>query len=203
MTKLKPAFYLQPDVTEVARLLLGKTLVTRIDGVRTSGIIVETEAYAGAIDRASHAWDNRRTKRTEVMYQPGGLAYVYLCYGIHYLFNVVTNVRDVPHAVLVRALEPVEHIELMQARCRHKNASRITAGPGILSKAMGITAAMDGASLSGQQIWIEDAPPLPAAMIVSGARVGVQYAGEDAYLPYRFWVKDNPWVSKGKGLERP
>lgn len=176
-------------------------LVTKIGGQRTSGRIVETEAYRGATDRASHAWNNRRTKRTEIMYGHGGVAYVYLCYGIHHLFNVVTNVKDVPHAVLIRALEPVEGIDTMLWRCgKQKVDTTLTAGPGSLSKALGITTALTGESLSGDVLWIEDALPVPKAQIVAGTRVGVAYAMDDAYLPYRFSVRGNPWVSKGKGL---
>lgn len=201
MTKLGNGFYERPDVLKIAQELLGKLLVTKIGGQRTSGRIVETEAYRGATDRASHAWNNRRTKRTEIMYGHGGVAYVYLCYGIHHLFNVVTNVKDVPHAVLIRALEPVEGIDTMLWRCgKQKVDTTLTAGPGSLSKALGITTALTGESLSGDVLWIEDALPVPKAQIVAGTRVGVAYAMDDAYLPYRFSVRGNPWVSKGKGL---
>lgn len=201
MSKLNIAFYEQQDVLKVARQLLGKLLVTEIDGVRTSGRIVETEAYAGVIDRASHAFNNRRTNRTEVMFGPGGVAYVYLCYGIHHLFNVVTNLKETPHAVLVRGLEPVEGIDTMMWRCgKQKLDTTLTAGPGSLSKALGITTALTGQSLLGNTVWIEDAPALPGSQIVAGTRVGVAYAMDDAYLPYRFSVKGSKWVSKGKGL---
>jgi len=199
--KLTTAFYRQKDVVKIARELLGKMLVTEIDGVRTAGRIVETEAYAGVTDRASHAWNERRTNRTAVMYLPGGLAYVYLIYGIHYLFNVTTNVKDTPHAVLIRALEPVDGIADMKARFLHPPAN-ITAGPGNLSKALGIHTTLTGESLTGRKIWIEDAPPLPEEEIIASTRVGVAYAGEDAYLPYRFHIKNNKWVSKGKGLTK-
>lgn len=201
MSKLNIAFYEQQDVLKVARQLLGKLLVTEIDGVRTSGRIVETEAYAGVVDRASHAFNNRRTNRTEVMFGPGGVAYVYLCYGIHHLFNVVTNLRETPHAVLVRGLEPVEGIDTMMWRCgKQKLDTTLTAGPGSLSKALGITTSLTGQSLLGDTVWIEDASTLPGSQIVAGTRVGVAYALDDAYLPYRFSVKGSKWVSKGKGL---
>ncbi|GEP94629.1 DNA-3-methyladenine glycosylase [Chitinophaga cymbidii] len=201
MTKLENSFYERPDVLKIAQELLGKLLVTEIGGRRTSGRIVETEAYRGATDRASHAWNNRRTRRTEVMYGAGGVAYVYLCYGIHHLFNVVTNVKDVPHAVLVRGLEPVEGIDTMLWRCgKQKLDTTLTAGPGSLSKALGITTELTGESLSGNVLWIEDALRVPRKEIVAGTRVGVAYALDDAYLPYRFSVRGNPWVSKGKGL---
>ena len=202
MIKLEPSFYQQTDVAAVARQLLGKILVTQTNGIRTSGIIVETEAYAGITDRASHAWNNRRTKRTEVIYKPGGVAYVYLCYGIHHLFNVITNVQDIPHAVLVRALEPLDGIEFMKSRYNNKAPAKFTAGPGSLCKAMGINTALNNESLSGDKVWIEEAAAINDHDVLASTRVGVQYAGEDAYLPYRFSIKNNAWVSKGKGLLR-
>lgn len=203
MPKLERAFYLEKNVLKVARSLLGKVLVTEIDGVRTSGRIVETEAYNGGVDRASHAWNNRRTQRTEIMFAEGGVSYVYLCYGIHHLFNVVTNQRDEPHAVLIRALEPLEGIpEMLRRTGKSQLNYTLTAGPGSLSRALGITTSLTGQSLTGNQIWIEDAPAVPAKDIVAGTRVGVAYAMEDAYLPYRFSVRGNKWVSKGKGLTR-
>lgn len=201
MAKLSNAFYERADVVKIAQELLGKLLVTEIGGLRTSGRIVETEAYAGKTDRASHAWNDRRTRRTETIYSHGGVAYVYLCYGIHHLFNVVTNQREVPHAVLVRGLEPVDGIDTMLWRCgKQKLDATLTAGPGSLSRALGITTALTGESLSGDVLWIEDAPRIPKTQIVAGTRVGVAYALDDAYLPYRFSVKGNKWVSKGKGL---
>jgi DNA-3-methyladenine glycosylase len=201
MKKLGTAFYQQKDVVRTAKQLLGKILVTQLDGVRTSGMITETEAYAGIDDKASHAWNGRHTKRTEVMYKPGGLAYVYLCYGIHYLFNVITNKIDIPHAVLIRAIEPVDGIDMMKVRYG-KTPPLFTAGPGSLSKALGIKSLLNGASLTGNIVWIEDAEDIPEDRILTGTRVGVSYAGDDAYLPYRFSIKDNKWVSKGKGLVR-
>ncbi|MBO9732774.1 MAG: DNA-3-methyladenine glycosylase [Chitinophaga sp.] len=200
--KIPLSFYRQPDVVNIAKELLGKTLVTNIDGMRTSGVIVETEAYAGVTDRASHAWNERRTSRTAVMYEPGGVAYVYLCYGIHYLFNVITHMADMPHAVLIRALEPADGLEIMKARFGNQPTHNITAGPGNLSKALGIDNKLTGESLNGATVWIEDAPTLPDDLIVASTRVGVAYAGEDAYLPYRFNIKNNAWVSKGKGLTK-
>jgi DNA-3-methyladenine glycosylase len=201
MDKLGTAFYQQKDVVKTAKQLLGKILVTQLDGVRTSGIITETEAYAGIGDKASHAWNNRRTKRTEIMYMPGGVAYVYLCYGIHYLFNVITNVADIPHAVLIRAIEPLDGIDMMKIRYG-KTPPLFTAGPGSLSKALGINALLNGESLAGNKVWIEGARQIPEDKILIGSRVGVSYAGDDAYLPYRFSIKNNKWVSKGKGLIR-
>lgn len=185
MGKLPRSFYLRDDVVTIARELLGKVLVSDIDGVRTAGIITETEAYAGTIDRASHAFGGRRTARTEVMYGRGGVAYVYLCYGIHHLFNVVTNASDTPHAVLVRAMHPVLGIDVMKERRRQ--ARLTTGGPGTVSQALGIRTAHTGTDLLGTILRIEDRGiVVPPAAIITGPRIGVDYAGEDALLPYRF-----------------
>jgi DNA-3-methyladenine glycosylase len=199
---LPESFYTRKDVVKIAKELLGKVLVTNFDGILTSGMIVETEAYAGISDKASHASGGRRTNRTETMYAKGGTAYVYLCYGIHHLFNVVTNVEDVPHAVLIRGLEPLEGIDMMLARRRKEKVEpSLTAGPGALSVAMGIYTNHSGDSLQGPELWIEDRGiKISAKDIVAGTRVGVAYAAEDALLPYRFSVKGNKFVSKGKGL---
>lgn len=198
--KLSKDFYLRSDVLVIARELLGKVLVTESAGIRCSGRIVETEAYNGEADKASHAWGGRRTSRTEVMYATGGLAYVYLCYGIHHLFNVVTNVRDIPHAILIRALEPLEGVELMLKRTGKKKLdSGLTRGPGNAAKAMGITTAMTGVSLLGKAIYIADDGYRPAeTSIIAGPRIGVDYAGEDALLPYRFYIKGHPNLSGSK-----
>ncbi len=199
---LPESFYTRKDVVKIAQELLGKVLVTNIDGIYTSGMIVETEAYAGAADKASHAHGNRRTKRTEIMFGQGGMAYVYLCYGIHHLFNVVTNMRDVPHAVLIRAVEPLEGIEhMLERRGKEKLTPSLTAGPGAMSMALGIHTSQTGKSLLDNEIYIEDRGfRIPSKDIVPGTRVGVAYAQEDAYLPYRFFIRGNKYVSKGKGL---
>lgn len=199
---LPESFYTRKDVVKIAKELLGKVLVTEFDGLRTSGIIVETEAYEGVADKASHAYGNRRTNRTEVMYKHGGAAYVYLCYGIHHLFNVVTNVQDTPHAILLRGVEPLEGIETMLfRRNKIKLQPSLTAGPGAMSMALGIHTSHTGYSLQGPPIYIEDRGiKIPAKNIVAATRVGVAYAADDALRPYRFYIKDNPYVSKGKGL---
>ncbi|MCB0700357.1 MAG: DNA-3-methyladenine glycosylase [Chitinophagales bacterium] len=199
---LPERFYTRKNVVQIAKELLGKKLVTVIDGVVTSGIIVETEAYAGITDKASHAYGGRRTARTETMYAQGGTAYVYLCYGIHHLFNVVTNVEDVPHAVLIRGVEPIEGVEVMLSRKKKaKRIPNLTAGPGALSEALGIKTIHTGLSLLSGSITIEDTGvKVRPKDIKIGTRVGVDYAEEDAYAPYRFSIKDNPYVSKGKGL---
>lgn len=186
--KLSRDFYLRDDVVEISTDLLGKVLCTRIDGELTRLIITETEAYAGVRDRASHAYGNRRTARTAPMFCKGGTAYVYLCYGIHHLFNVVTNNEGIPHAILVRAGVPLSGIEIMlRRRNKKRNDKTLLAGPGSLAQALGITTELTGTSLLGRQIWIEDCGiEIDADSIIAGPRVGVDYAGDDAKRPYRF-----------------
>jgi len=186
--KLATEFYLRDDVVAISRELIGKVLCTNINGVRTDAIITETEAYAGITDKASHAFGDRRTKRTEPMYGPGGTAYVYLCYGIHHLFNVVTNVKGVPHAVLVRAGKPVEGLDVILLRRNRTRVDKtLMGGPGTVSQALGIKTDMTGTSLHGRRIWIEDrGMTVPDKDISIGPRVGVDYAQEDAARPYRF-----------------
>lgn len=194
MAKLKQEFYLNPNVIEVARQLLGKVLFTGIDGKITAGIITETEAYNGIIDRASHAFGGRRTERTEIMYGKGGISYVYLCYGIHSLFNVVTNKEGIPHAVLVRSIFPYEGEKIILKR---RNAGKIQAGlfkgPGKVANALGIHYSQSGTSLLGNKIWIEDRGiQLKDENITITPRIGVEYAGKDALLPYRFELRQIP-----------
>ncbi len=181
----------------VARELLGKLLVVPANnGSRVSGMIVETEAYRGPEDRASHAYGGRRTKRTETMYQLGGTVYVYFVYGMYYQFNVVTNIRDTPHAVLVRALQPVEGIENMRDRRQTHSDRNLTSGPGKLCIAMGIDRKLDREDLLGERVWIEEGEKIPPTRIATGPRVGIDYAEEWIEKPWRFWLKDNPFVSK-------
>jgi len=189
--KVSLEFYLRDDVVQISRELLGKVLCTKLNGQVTKAIITETEAYAGVSDKASHAYGGRRTKRTEPMYARGGTAYVYLCYGIHHLFNVVTNTTGTPHAVLIRAGKSFEGSELMRKRRnkRHGDKSLLT-GPGSLSQALGITTALTGINLLGDQIWIEDHEiSVAAEEILTGPRVGIDYADEDSTRPYRFRVE--------------
>jgi len=196
--KLPESYYHNPDVVAVSKDLIGKYLFTCIDNVTTGGYIVETEAYNGVIDRASHAYGNRNTPRTSIMFKQGGIAYVYLCYGIHEMFNIVTNVEGQPHAILIRAVNPTDGIEAMQAR-RNMLVLKptITMGPGSVAKALGISRAINGYSLQDDTIWIEDKGlSFPDETIAAVPRVGVDYAGEEALLPYRFYVKGNPYVSK-------
>ncbi|HRO43715.1 MAG TPA: DNA-3-methyladenine glycosylase [Flavipsychrobacter sp.] len=199
---LPPPFYTRTDVGSIAKELLGKVLVTNLEEKLTSGIIVETEAYAGVSDKASHAFGNRRTNRTEIMYANGGVAYVYLCYGIHHLFNIVTNTENTPHAILIRGIEPLEGIETMLARRKKIQLQpNLTAGPGAMSMALGIETLHSGLVLQGPEIVVEDRGLTVApSEIVAASRVGVAYAQEDAYLPFRFYIKGNKFVSKGKGL---
>lgn len=200
--RLPPSFFLREDVVQISRELLGKYLVTRIDGAITVGCIVETEAYRGPDDKACHAYNYRRTPRTSIMYEQGGHAYVYLCYGIHHLFNVVTGVKGQPHAVLVRAVEPIGNVELMLARRKMPALKpQLTAGPGALSQALGITTDFTGINMldAKSPIWIEDrAMVIKEADIVAGPRVGVGYAEECAAWPWRFRIRDSLWTSKAK-----
>ncbi|MBO9691085.1 DNA-3-methyladenine glycosylase [Chryseobacterium sp.] len=196
--KLPLSYYSNQDVLFLAKDLLGKVLFTEIDGETTAGIIVETEAYFGVKDKASHAYGGRRTDRTETLYSHGGVSYVYLCYGIHHLFNVVTSVEDEPHAVLIRAVEPLIGKEIMEAR-RNMPASKpsISAGPGSAAKALGIDHSFNRKKLTENEIWIEDHRiSYPPDEIIAGPRIGVAYAEEDALLPWRFFVKGNKYVSK-------
>lgn len=182
---------------QIARELVGKLLVTNFDGKTTSGRIVEVEAYNGIVDKASHAFGNRRTNRTETMFAEGGIAYIYLCYGIHHLFNVVTNKKDTPHAILIRALEPVTGIETMLKRTGKKKLDfSLTRGPGNLSKALGLSTLQNGFKLTEKTIFMaDDGIAYPKKEIAVSPRIGVDYAGEDALLPYRFYKKENPYVS--------
>ncbi|MBS1978501.1 MAG: DNA-3-methyladenine glycosylase [Bacteroidetes bacterium] len=193
--KTPKEFFRQDDVVTVAKGLLGKYLFTQLNGRVTAGMIVETEAYSPK-ERGSHAFGYRRTKRNEQMYSEGGRSYVYLCYGIHHMFNVVTNVTDVPDAVLIRALEPVEGRSTMMRRLKARTESRLTSGPGKLAKAMGIDLRMNGASLQSKSVWIEEGAPVATKQILMGPRIGIDYAGEDALLPWRFVLKGNIWVSR-------
>ena len=189
--KLGLDFYLQEDVVSLSKQLLGQILCTRFDGQLTSGIITETEAYAGVTDKASHAYGNRLTARTAPMYEQGGTAYVYLCYGIHSLFNVVTNVKGVPHAILIRAIQPLNGIpEMLKRRNKQKEDARLASGPGTAALALGIHRKHSGTSLLESQIWIEkSAEVVLPENIIAGPRVGVDYAGDHALLPYRFKLK--------------
>jgi DNA-3-methyladenine glycosylase len=199
---LKKDFYLGEDVLALSRAFLGKRLVTFFNGQLSSGKIVETEAYRGPDDKACHAHMNRYTERTKIMFEEGGKAYIYLCYGIHHLFNIVTAKEGMPHAILVRAVEPVENTSLMQLRRGiDKLKPQLTAGPGVLSKALGIQKAFSGTDLTREDspIWIEDrGERVGERAIFASPRVGVDYAEECAAWPWRFRVKDSRWTSPAK-----
>ncbi len=188
--KVPLEFYVRDDVLLISRELLGKVLCTRTNGLVAKAIITETEAYAGIDDKASHAYGGRRTRRTEPMYGRGGTAYIYLCYGLHHLFNVVTNIAGTPHAVLIRAGKPFEGSDVMQKRRKKERIDKtLLAGPGSLAQALGITTNLTGTSLLGNRIWIEDQRiPLDVEAVVAGPRIGVNYAAEDAKRAYRFRV---------------
>ena len=196
--KLNLSFYLNQNSLEISKQLLGKILVTNFNNTITSGIIVETEAYVGLDDRASHVYNNKRTKRTEAMYMQGGVCYVYLCYGMYHLLNVVTNKNEVPHAVLIRAIEPVQGTDIMCIRRKMKTLiPNLTNGPGKLSIALGINKKINKQSLMSDTIWIQDdGRQYNKKDILSSQRIGVDYAGRDAKLPYRFYINNNKWVSK-------
>lgn len=182
------AYYQHHDVVELAKKLLGKLLLTEFDGVITGGTIIETEAYRGAEDKACHAYGNRRTKRTEVMFWEGGVSYVYLIYGLHSLFNIVTHTEGNPHAILVRAIKPEIGVETMLVRRGKKTLDKtLTSGPGALAQALNITTKLTGVPLDGPPIWLEDQGlSFDECKISAGPRIGVEYAGTDALLPWRF-----------------
>lgn len=197
---LPNSFYGNTDVCAVATALLGKIIVTNFNQQLTAARIVETEAYNGIIDKASHAFGGRRTARTEVMYAAGGVAYVYLCYGVHHLFNVVTNSIDIPHAVLIRAAEPIIGEAIMLQRTGKSKADfTLTRGPGNLSKALGIHTSLSGMPLDSKALFIaDDGYQLQQHDYIATPRIGVGYAGTDAFLPYRFIIKGNGYVSGKK-----
>jgi DNA-3-methyladenine glycosylase len=197
MEKLPLVFYQRKNVLQIAKELLGKIIVTKFNHSITSARIVETEAYAGVMDRASHAYGARRTNRNDIMFARGGVAYVYLCYGIHHLFNVVTNIEGIPHAILIRGAEPLTGIDAMLERTGKEHLDHtITRGPGNFSKALGIYTIHSGTSLIGNTLFIaDDGFRYKKKEIFASPRIGVDYAGKDAALPYRFYIKCNPFVS--------
>lgn len=207
LEKIKREFYLREDTLQITRELLGKILVVpTADGSRVSGMIVEAEAYLGAIDKACHSYNNRRTGRTETMFAVGGTAYVTLIYGMYYQFNTVVGQIDSPHACLIRAVEPLENIELMRERRarRSKNPGlqipdkNLTSGPGKLCDAFAIDKSYNNEDLLGDRIWLEEGKRFSDSEVITGKRIGIDYAEEYAEMPWRFWVKNNPFVSKGR-----
>jgi len=195
--KLKREFYLRENTVEIARDLLGELIVVPDDnGRRVSGMIVETEAYLGVTDRAAHSFGGRRTPRNEVTYGTGGHVYVFFIYGMYYQLNVVTGPAGHSHVVLIRAVEPVEGIEIMRKRRGKMPDKNLTSGPGKLCIAFAINRGLNGENLRGKRIWLEDHRSFTNDEIAVGKRIGIDYAGEDAEKPWRFWVKENLFVSR-------
>lgn len=197
MKKIPLTFYKRKDVVSIARELLGKIIITRFDDVTTSGRIVETEAYVAHVDKASHAFGGRRTARNEHMYAHAGTAYVYICYGMHQMFNIVTNDKDIPDAVLIRAVEPLQGIDIMLDRTgKPKLDFTLTKGPGNVGKALGIFKKHSGLHLLDDDIYLaDDGFKLKETDVGISGRIGVASAGADALLPYRFYVRGNKYVS--------
>lgn len=198
MKPIPLSYYQHDDVVFLARDIIGKKICTNLNGQYTSAIITETEAYCGRNDKACHAYSGKRTNRTEVMFQEGGKAYVYLCYGIHNLFNITTNIDGLADAILIRAAQPLKGKDIMLQR-RNKTVfdKTLTSGPGVFSKALGIDRSLYAASLVGPSIWLEESPEIISNnQIVETTRIGVDYAGKDALRPWRFYLKSSDWVSK-------
>jgi DNA-3-methyladenine glycosylase len=195
--KLPREFYTREDTLQVSRELLGKLLVVSDSaGRRVSGVIVETEAYMGEIDRAAHSFGGRRTARNEITYAAGGHVYVFFIYGMYYQLNFVTGAADHPHVALIRGIEPVEGIEIMRERRGAMPDKNLTSGPGKLCIAFGIDRGLNGEDLLGNKIWLEDYKTFSDDEISAGKRIGIDYAQEYADKPWRFWVKNNPFVSR-------
>ena len=196
-TRLNREFFVRKDTLRIARDLLGKLLVVPTpSGDRVSGMIVETEAYMGVEDKAAHSSGGRRTARNEITYAEGGHVYVFFVYGMYYQLNLVTGFVDHPHVVLIRAVEPVEGIELMRERRGEMKDTNLTSGPGKLCIAFGIDRSLNREDLLGDRIWVEEYRNFKKQEIVSGPRVGIDYAEEFIEMPWRFWVRGNPYVSK-------
>ncbi|MEP6704618.1 MAG: DNA-3-methyladenine glycosylase [Acidobacteriota bacterium] len=195
-TRLNRDFFTRTNTLQIARDLLGKLLVVQTPDSRASGIIVETEAYLGEVDKAAHSYGGRRTARNESTYAEGGHVYVFFVYGMYYQLNLVTGLVDHPHVVLVRAVEPVEGIDVMRERRGPMKDANLTSGPGKLCIALGIDRSLNGEDLLDDRIWVEEYRNLKKQEIAIGPRVGIDYAEEFIEMPWRFWVKDNPFVSK-------
>jgi DNA-3-methyladenine glycosylase len=197
MKKLPIQFYEGTDVVLIAKELIGKIIVTKFNGLITSGRIVETEAYIGLTDKASHSFGGKRTARNEHMYAPAGIAYVYICYGMHHLFNIVSNAKDIPDAVLIRAVEPITGVDIMLKRTgKQKLDNTLTKGPGNATKALGISKEHSGINLVKDEIYIAaDGFKITETSIGISRRIGIESSGDAALLPYRFYVKGNPFVS--------
>ena len=196
-SKVSVEFYLRDDTLAIARDLLGKLIVVADDqGNRISGMIVETEAYLGPLDRAAHSYGGRRTPRNEVTYGPGGHAYVFFIYGMYYQLNIVCDGVDRPYVVLIRGVEPIEGVDIMRTRRGPMKDINLTSGPGKLCIAFGIDRGFNGEDLLGDRLWLEDYRSFKKSEIAVGRRVGIDYAGEDAAKPWRFWVRENQFVTR-------
>ena len=179
---------------QLAPLFIGKILVTETSEGLTSGKIVEVEAYTGINDPASHTYKGRRTPRTEVIYQEGGRVYVYRIHGIHICLNIVVNRKDIPECVFIRALQPIEGLEIMKKRRRTEDIKKLTSGPARLTQALGIDMSFYGESLIGDRIYICEGERVPSEKIGRSPRINIDYAGEARNLPLRFYIKNNPFL---------
>ena len=198
LMKLSKSFYLREDTLLIAKQLLGKFVFTKIDGILTGGMIVETEAYIGPLDAGSHAFNNRKTNKNATMFEAGGVAYLYICYGIHNMLNVVTGPVGSSHAILIRAIEPIIGIETMQQRRGDVPLKRLAKGPGSLAKALGLNKSFDKESLTDNLIWIEDQGVIINEQnIKATGRVGLSCAEPYFSIPWRFYLFGNAFVSKG------
>ncbi len=196
--KLPITFYQNDDVVVLSEKLLGKHLFTFIDGELTGGIIVETEAYRGPEDLGSHAYNHRRTQRNEIMYAHGGVVYMYICYGIHDMLNIVTGTEGESHAILIRALQPTVGLDIMRLRRGFDNDDRrLCKGPGALAKALGLNKSFNGVSLTGDEIWIEEnGPEVSAELIIACPRIGLNIVEPYKSIPWRFYIKGNKYISR-------
>jgi DNA-3-methyladenine glycosylase len=200
--KLTKEFY-RDDTLKVAQELLGKKIVHNYNGKTLSGIIVETEAYMGPEDKAAHSYGGRKTPRTTVMFEPGGVSYIYFIYGLYYCFNVVTSVANTPQAVLIRAIEPVDGLEDMALirynrsyeDLKKKEIINLTSGPSKLCTALRLDKTLNGVDLTSDILFIEDTN-YPKFQTVKTTRIGIDYAEEAKEYPWRFYIKDNPYISK-------
>jgi len=191
-----PRQFYERETTKVAQDLLGKILVREIGNQRITGRIVETEAYAGFDDKASHAHKGQ-TPRNSILFGPAGFAYVYFTYGLHHLFNIVTEDVNFPSAVLVRAIEPISGIEIIRENRPGRDYHELTSGPAKLTKALKIDKCFNGIDVTIEDdIWVEEGEEVLKSRIVSAPRVGVGYSEECRYWPWRFYIKDNLFVSK-------
>ena len=201
VAQLKPipqARYLSEDILDLAQFFLGQYIVTRLNNITTVARIVETEAYRAPDDKGSHAYQNKRTKRTETIFQKGGKAYIYLCYGLHHMFNIVSGPENTAHAILIRAVEPIYGSDQMKTRRKLEHDINITNGPGKLCQALGISTQLDGIDITNDSssIWIAEGSEVSKEEIIASPRVGIAYAQECALWDWRFRVKSNAWTSK-------